>query len=129
MVGGHDGVRDGSIPSFGNGGSIPPVPTFCPILHSPKAKPKLSDMELPDYYTLSVRVALNASLLGERGKSTIYACFQEMKEMWNRMNSSEKEETRSRVGEQVQHFKTVQEILERPPLEKDVVERILLITK
>jgi hypothetical protein len=85
-------------------------------------------MELPDYYTLSVRVALNASLLGERGKSTIYACFQEMKEMWNRMNSSEKEETRSRVGEQVQHFKTVQEILERP-LEKDVVERILLITK
>ena len=24
MVGEHDGVRDGSIPSFGNGGSIPP---------------------------------------------------------------------------------------------------------
>lgn len=24
MVGGHDGVRGGSIPSFGNGGSIPP---------------------------------------------------------------------------------------------------------
>lgn len=26
LDGEHDGVRDGSIPSFGNGGSIPPSP-------------------------------------------------------------------------------------------------------
>lgn len=28
LVGEHDGVRDGSIPSFGNGGSNPPFPTM-----------------------------------------------------------------------------------------------------
>ena len=27
LVGEHDGVRDGSIPSFGNGGSNPPFPS------------------------------------------------------------------------------------------------------
>ena len=26
LVGGYDGIRDGSIPSIGNGGSIPPSP-------------------------------------------------------------------------------------------------------
>jgi hypothetical protein len=30
LVGEHDGVRDGSIPSFGNGGSNPPFPTTEP---------------------------------------------------------------------------------------------------
>lgn len=28
LVGEHDGVRDGSIPSLGNGGSNPPFPTL-----------------------------------------------------------------------------------------------------
>ena len=74
-------------------------------------------------------MALNASILGERGQSSIYACLKDMEEIWARMTDLEIEETKTRVKEQVQHFLDVQEILERPVINNAVVERIIAIAQ
>ena len=75
MDGEHDGVRDGSIPSFGNGGSIPPSPHLEDWLSGRKQRfakpprgktpPKVRILHLPPWqYSSVIEQKIHTLLVG-----------------------------------------------------------------